>query len=131
MPSITPPASVFINELGNFKGADFIEVAYSSFLGSSINNYNLYLYSGKGLLLALESLTEGGNSLNGLTFTFAFYPNMTADVEAVALVVDEEEVLNFLSLGEVVTAIDGPLEGMDSKDIQEIMVKAESSSEDG
>jgi hypothetical protein len=57
---------------------------------------------------------------------------MTANVlEAVALVGDEEEVLNFLSLGEVVTVIDGPVEGMDSKDFQEIMVKAESSSEDG
>ena len=71
MPSITP-ASIFINELGSFEGADFVKVAYSSFLGSIINNYNFYLYSGEGLLLASESLTEGDTSLNGLTFMFAF-----------------------------------------------------------
>ena len=129
MPSITP-ASVFINEMGSFEGADFIEVVYSSFLGSGINNYTFHLYSGEGLLLASESLTEGDNSLNGLTFTFAVYPNTTADVEAVALVDDKEEVLNFLSLGEVVTAIDGPAEGMDSKDIMPIMGNAMASNED-
>ena len=111
------PVSVFINEIGTINGAEFVEVSYSSILGSRIANYSFYLYSGDGMVLDSASLSEGTRNLNGLTFTYVTY-----DAEAIALVNAElEEVLFFLSNGDVVTAVDGPAEGMDSTNIMELM----------
>ena len=117
MPSSTP-ATVFINEIGTFNDTQFIEVVYSTFLGSGIINYTIYFYGEKGMVLDSEHLPEGINNVNGMSFTFINYPKTTEIVEAVALVNDvSQEVLNFVSMGEVVHAVNGPAKGMNSTDI--------------
>lgn len=117
MPS-SAPATVFINEIGTFNDTEFVEVVYSTFLGSGITNYALYFYGAMGMVLYSENLREGFHSVNGMTFTFITYPSNTSGVEAIALVYDaSKEVLYFFSKGEVLQAVDGPAKGMNATDI--------------
>lgn len=97
----------------------FVEVAYSTFLGQDIVNYTYDLYSGDGLLLTSANLAEGNVTVDGLTLTYAFFPNTEEVVKAVTLVDPEQTVLFFLSLGAMVTAIDGPAKGWNSTSIED------------
>lgn len=126
LPSSAPsstPVVVFINELGTTGGDGFVEVAYSSFLGPGIGTYSIAIINGNGSLIDDETLSEGVNSANGLTFTFITYPiaDPPNDAEAFALVDNSDmAVLLFLSVGSSVTAIDGPAKGLRSVDMQSI-----------
>lgn len=117
MPSATP-ATVFINEIGTFNGSDFVEVAFSDFLGSDINGYGIYAYGSSGMVLGSVPLGEGNSADNGLLFTVATAPSIFKDARAVALVdYGLMTTLHFLSSGLVVTAVNGPADGLNSTDI--------------
>jgi hypothetical protein len=117
--SINKPAVVFINEAGSFNGSNFIEVAYSSFLKDRIQNYSYYLYDSDGKVLAGKKFEmENAKSFNGMSFTHSILPIEVDDMEG-AVLVDEtsQSVLNFLTNGRTIKAIDGPAKDLTSIDI--------------
>ena len=122
LPSSTPSvtaATVFVNELGTINGTDFIEITYSSVLGSGIVYYTFDLYSERGSVLASGNFSEGTTSMSARSFTYALYLDTTEPAPAVAVVDGNMDVLYFVSRGLVVTAVDGPAKGMNSTDILE------------
>jgi hypothetical protein len=120
------PAIVFINEAGIFNGSNFVEVAYSSFLKDLIQNYSYHLYDSKGKILASTNFKVGNTkSYNGMSFTYSFLPTSQEDLEGVALV-DEtsQSVLNFLTNGRTVKAMDGPAKDLTSIDISTLQSRS-------
>jgi hypothetical protein len=105
--------------LGTINGTDFIEITYSSVLGSGIVYYTFDLYSERGSVLASGNFSEGTTSMSARSFTYALYLDTTEPAPAVAVVDGNMDVLYFVSRGLVVTAVDGPAKGMNSTDILE------------
>jgi hypothetical protein len=103
----------FINEIGVMNGMRFIEVAYSSFLVDVVAKYAIYVYGDNGLLVESQTLSNGTHENKSDMILFAYVEFLEQDMEstAFALVDEFDNLVQFLSNSEVVTALEGPAEG--------------------
>jgi len=125
-----PPVHMFFNEIGDdiqnnelngeidLRMRGFVEIAYSNFLGGNNEEYSIYFYSNKGDMIFAKRvpiLKNEDKKQNGLFISFVQYNDRNFSVYAYAIVKGLDELIQFVSMDNVITGIEGPANGIESE----------------